>query len=108
MYDFRMLSPIDFELLVRDLLQAEFNITMESFGPGKDSGIDFRYAVADHGIVVQVKHHVEGGAGVCFGLLPMKIGRSKDWRQVGTYLLRQPRLHQRLKEKSYKRCHPLP
>ena len=62
MYDFRMLSPIDFELLVRDLLQAEFNITMESFGPGKDGGIDFRFAVADHGVVVQVKHHVEGGS----------------------------------------------
>ena len=53
MYDFRTLSPIDFELLVRDLLQAEFNITMESFGPGKDGGIDFRFAVADQGVVVQ-------------------------------------------------------
>ncbi len=61
MYDFRTLSPIDFELLVRDLLQAEFNITMESFGPGKDGGVDFRFAVADQGVVVQVKHHVEGG-----------------------------------------------
>ena len=62
MYDFRTLSPIDFELLVRDLLQAEFNITMESFGPGKDGGIDFRFAKADQGVVVQVKHHVEGGS----------------------------------------------
>lgn len=62
MYDFRTLSPIDFELLVRDLLQAEFNITMESFGPGKDGGIDFRFAVADQGVVVQVKHYVEGGS----------------------------------------------
>jgi uncharacterized protein YutE (UPF0331/DUF86 family) len=61
MYDFRTLSPIDFELLVRDLLQAEFCITMESFGPGKDGGIDFRFAVADQGVVVQVKHHAEGG-----------------------------------------------
>ncbi|OEO25055.1 hypothetical protein AX279_14655 [Pseudomonas sp. J237] len=62
MYDFRTLSPIDFELLVRDLLQAEFKITMESFGPGKDGGIDFRFAVADQGVVIQVKHHVEGGS----------------------------------------------
>ncbi len=62
MYDFRTLSPIDFELLVRDLLQAEFSITMESFGPGKDGGIDFRFAVADQGVVVQVKHHAEGGS----------------------------------------------
>jgi hypothetical protein len=62
MYDFRPLSPIDFELLVRDLLQAELGITMESFGPGKDGGIDFRFSIADQDVVVQVKHHVEGGA----------------------------------------------
>ena len=62
MYDFRTLSPIDFELLVRDLLQAEFGITMESFGPGKDGGIDFRFAMASEDVVVQAKHHVEGGA----------------------------------------------
>lgn len=30
MYDFRTLSPIDFDLLVRDLLHAELGITMES------------------------------------------------------------------------------
>lgn len=30
MYDFRTLSPIDFVLLVRDLLQAELGVTMES------------------------------------------------------------------------------
>jgi hypothetical protein len=62
MYDFRTLSPIDFELLVRDLLQAELGITMESFGPGKDGGIDFRFSVADQDVVVQAKHHIEGGA----------------------------------------------
>lgn len=62
MYDFRTLSPIDFELLVRDLLQAELDITMESFGPGKDGGIDFRFAMAGQDVVVQAKHHVEGGA----------------------------------------------
>lgn len=61
MYDFRTLSPIDFELLVRDLLQAELCITMESFGPGKDGGIDFRFAMADQDVVVQAKHYVEGG-----------------------------------------------
>lgn len=62
MYDFRTLSPIDFELLVRDLLQAELGITMESFGPGKDGGIDFRFSMANQDVVVQAKHHVEGGA----------------------------------------------
>lgn len=61
MYDFRTLSPIDFELLIRDLLQAELGITMESFGPGKDGGIDFRFAMGDKDVVVQAKHYVAGG-----------------------------------------------
>jgi hypothetical protein len=53
MYDFRTLSPIDFELLVRDQLQAELRITMESFGLGKDGGIDFRFSVADEDVIVR-------------------------------------------------------
>jgi hypothetical protein len=49
-YDFQTLSPLDFEELVRDLLQAEFGLLFESFGPGSDLGIDFRSAIAgfDH------------------------------------------------------------
>jgi len=67
MYNFRTLSPIDFELLVRGLLQAELGITMESFGHGKDGGIDFRFSVADQDVVVQAEHHIEGGHEVFFG-----------------------------------------
>ncbi|MEA3487016.1 MAG: hypothetical protein U9R20_05095 [Thermodesulfobacteriota bacterium] len=44
-YDFRSLSPIDFEGLVRDLLQEELALTLESFKPGKDLGIDFRFTI---------------------------------------------------------------
>ena len=57
MYDFRTLSPLDFEELVRDLLQAEFNLVFESFGPGRDFGIDFRFADAKGVAVVQAKHY---------------------------------------------------
>jgi len=46
MYDFRTLSPLDFEELVRDLLQAELQIRLESFSPGRDQGIDFRFALS--------------------------------------------------------------
>lgn len=42
-YDFKTLSPIEFELLVQDLLQKEFNIRLESFKSGKDNGVDLRY-----------------------------------------------------------------
>ena len=42
-YDFRTLSPHDFELLCRDLLQKSLGVRLESFTTGRDSGIDFRY-----------------------------------------------------------------
>jgi restriction endonuclease len=57
MYDFPTLSPLDFEELVRDLLQAEFNLLFESFGPGRDSGVDFRFAEAKGVAIVQAKHY---------------------------------------------------
>ena len=43
MHDFRTLSPLDFEELVRDLLQEELGLRFESFGSGPDLGIDFRF-----------------------------------------------------------------
>ena len=61
-YDFRSLSPIDFEVLVRDLLQKELALSLESFKPGKDLGIDFRFTTnKDNTVVVQCKHYVESG-----------------------------------------------
>jgi hypothetical protein len=44
-YDFTAcLSPLDFELLSKDLLGAELGIQLENFSEGRDRGIDFRYA----------------------------------------------------------------
>lgn len=59
MNNFRSLSPLDFEELVRDLLQAELGLRMESFGPGKDLGIDFRFATANGTAIVQAKHYLD-------------------------------------------------
>lgn len=59
-YDFRTLSPIDFEILVRDLLQENLGIRLESFKSGRDKGIDFRYCPStDKTLIVQCKHYVE-------------------------------------------------
>jgi len=58
-YDFRSLSPIDFEILARDLLQKQLKLTLESFKAGRDSGIDFRYARAKGDLIVQCKHYAE-------------------------------------------------
>lgn len=61
-YDFGTLSPIDFENLVRDLVQAKFKILLESFKSGPDQGIDFRYCPAtDKTLIVQCKHYIESG-----------------------------------------------
>lgn len=61
-YDFTSLSSHDFEILVRDLLQKEMNITLECFKPGSDGGIDLRYSSAlESNIIVQCKHYAGSG-----------------------------------------------
>ncbi len=60
MYDFRSLSSYDFECLARDLLQKERGFTLESFTPGKDGGIDFRYTGnSAKKTIVQCKHFAD-------------------------------------------------
>lgn len=61
MNDFHDLSPLDFEELVRDLLQAHWSRRLESFGPGRDQGVDVRYMSGPQQIVVQAKHYARSG-----------------------------------------------
>lgn len=58
-YTFESLSPLDFELLAQDLLQAELGVRFESFCSGSDDGIDLRHSKSEsRDIVVQCKHYV--------------------------------------------------
>lgn len=57
-YDFHTLSPSDFEILVRDLLEAEHRWRLEAFGHGRDGGIDLRASTAGGKVVVQCKHYL--------------------------------------------------
>ncbi|NDZ65294.1 restriction endonuclease [Streptomyces cyaneofuscatus] len=51
------LSPHDFEILARDLLQAEFGVLMESFPKGPDGGVDIRlHRNEEESVIVQCKH----------------------------------------------------
>lgn len=51
------LSPYDFEVLVRDLLQEETGLRLETFPPGRDGGVDVRlYRDSGEQLVVQCKH----------------------------------------------------
>ena len=58
-YDFTStLSPLDFEILSRDLLQEELTITLETFSEGRDKGIDLRYAHDQaNSLIVQCKRY---------------------------------------------------
>lgn len=61
-YDFKSLSSRDFEELIRDVLQAEWDVALEAFRTGRDGGIDLRYARADGGAtIIQCKHYAASG-----------------------------------------------
>lgn len=58
-YNFDNLSPYDFELLIRDLIQSAEGIKLRSFAPGRDRGIDLRgwqSRTPPRAVIVQCKH----------------------------------------------------
>jgi len=58
-YNFDNLSPYDFELLMRDLLQSAEGISFRSFAPGRDRGIDLRgweSRKPPRAVIAQCKH----------------------------------------------------
>ncbi|MFH5834329.1 restriction endonuclease [Halalkalibaculum sp. DA384] len=61
-YTFNSLNDKEFELLVRDLLQIDNDITLENFKAGRDEGIDLRYANSENGnLIIQCKHWLKSG-----------------------------------------------
>ncbi|MFL0583697.1 restriction endonuclease [Solibacillus silvestris] len=57
-YDFDVLSPDEFELFSKDLLEVELRIKLENFKAGKDGGIDLRHApTKDKNTIVQCKRY---------------------------------------------------
>jgi len=77
-YDFKTLSPIDFEILIRDLLQKELKISLESFKAGRDEGIDLRFCAdnSNH-LIVQCKHYAESGFKQLLRDLKKELGKVK-------------------------------
>lgn len=57
-YDLSVLSPIEFENLIFDLLENEWETRIERFKPGKDSGIDGRCACSNGHQIIQCKHFI--------------------------------------------------
>jgi hypothetical protein len=61
-YDFRALSPTDFERMVGDLLNADLGLRLHSYPEGRDQGIDLRQVTPDGTTtIVQCKHYVKSG-----------------------------------------------
>jgi hypothetical protein len=58
-YDFRTLSPTDFEYLVGDLLNADLGLRLHSYPEGRDQGIDLRQVTDGHTTIVQCKHYLK-------------------------------------------------
>ena len=56
-YDFHTLSPMDFELMVRDLLQVKLGLELKAFAHGPDGGVDLRGQRDGRLVVVQCKHY---------------------------------------------------
>ena len=57
-YNFLNLSPIDFEELVRNLLQKHLDLFLGSFASGRDDGIDLRYSKnKNKDLIVQCKRY---------------------------------------------------
>ena len=56
-YDFRNLSSVDFEDLVRDLIGREEGLRFEAFCAGPDGGIDGRHTQANGNVILQAKHY---------------------------------------------------
>lgn len=86
-YDFRSLSPHDFELLCRDLLQVELGVNLESFTTGRDSGIDFRCRAGGQNLIVQCKHYAESGYDALARALAGKERKKLDALKPTRYIL---------------------
>jgi hypothetical protein len=57
-YDFRSLSPWEFEELSRDLLKAGIGVEFELFKTGRDQGIDLLYSESkSNEVIAQCKHY---------------------------------------------------
>ncbi|WP_048145972.1 nSTAND3 domain-containing NTPase [Methanoplanus limicola] len=56
-YDLGCLSSHEFELLVCDIFQKKWNVTLETFKEGRDNGIDIRGCFKSGTTIIQCKHY---------------------------------------------------
>jgi hypothetical protein len=90
-YNFDNLSPYDFELLIRDLLQSAEGMKLRSFAPGRDRGIDLRgweSRKPQRAIIVQCKHMAHSTwANIRASIEKEKVKLDRLRRKPGRYIL---------------------
>ena len=93
-YDFSTLSPNDFEMLSRDLLQQHLDVYLESFQSGRDKGIDLRYTKPNSGEnwIVQAKHYLRSGFSQLKNVLKTKELKKLKRLKPDRYFVRWPKL----------------
>src|SRR5918999_1668778 len=75
-YDFRTLSPTDFEYLIGDVLNADLGLRLHSYPEGRDQGIDLREVTADgHTTIVQCKHYLKSSPSTFLTAVRKEVGK---------------------------------
>ena len=83
-YTFEELNPIEFEDLVNDLLEKEYNVRIERFKEWRDRGIDWKFIDKEwKKIIIQTKHYLKTGYNGLKQILEKKIKNKKEtWELV--------------------------
>ena len=77
-YDFRTLSPTDFEHLTRDILNARLGLALNAYAAGRDQGIDLRQVHADGALtVVQCKHYLDSSWATFKGAVKKEVPKGQ-------------------------------
>lgn len=107
MYNFETLSPKDFELLTRDLLQKELSITLETFKSGKDSGIDLKYSKdTTNELIVQCKHYKNSTLNDLYNALKIETEKIKKLNPKRYIISTSQSLSPKNKDKIMQICFP--
>jgi hypothetical protein len=106
-YDFSSLSPYDFELLAQDLLSRELGVTLESFPPGPDQGIDLRwYRSGEEYVVVQCKHYPSAKSDAVLRALGKEIPKLLNLRPSRYIVVTSAALSPQAKARIVQRLNP--
>lgn len=85
-YDFRSLSPIDFEVFVRDLINAHLGLEMVTFAIGPDGGIDLRDSkTGPLPVIAQCKHRPDASKAALKSAAAKEVEKLLGTK-MGTYL----------------------